>query len=163
MENEDHIDEILEILPDPTLRMKRHADSRRAAVSVDCTLATYEERFGDGRWMGEMMLEVRVRATHPVSRSSLLVTAKSVHAVQGVVNVPIDRFFAPVHGHDLGTLIHEAMRRARIKCIEGQLKSRLILGRTATRGTLHRFSEGSLCKPVSLYEADGFGILHDAL
>ena len=38
---------------------RKRIDARRVGVPVECTLATYEERFGDG-WMGQMLLQVCV-------------------------------------------------------------------------------------------------------
>lgn len=44
-------------LHDTGYAKRRTVDARRVGVSVDCTLATYEERFGNG-WMGQMLLQV---------------------------------------------------------------------------------------------------------
>ena len=107
-------------------------DARRAVVSVDCTMATYAERFSDEatRWMGQMMLE-------------------------GVVNIPYERCFVPMEASDLQTLLSCSMLNLRIFNIHVQHCSRLLLKRTSS-GTSHRFSENNLCVPVSQYESMGW-------
>ena len=89
--------------------------------------------------------------------SMFFVSAFSLTSVkkQGVVNIPYERYFVPVEAPDLANLVHCVMLRARIFNVHVQQCSRIILGRTATRGTVHRFSEDSLCKAVAPYEAAG--------
>lgn len=110
-------------------------DCRRAVVSVDCTIATYAERFSDScgkrgeDWAGQMMLE-------------------------GAVNVPYERCFIPMEASDMQTLLSCSMLALRIFHIHVQHNSRLLLKRTSS-GTSHRFSECNLCSPVSTYESMG--------
>lgn len=74
------------------------AKRRRAVYSMDCTVATYAERFdqsssGGGRWMGQMMLE-------------------------SVVNIPFNRCAVPVEAIDLRMLLTHCMLRQRIRTLK---------------------------------------------
>lgn len=134
----DYFDRLLSLPPAGTSR-RVLADARRVAVPVECTLATYQECFkGDG-WMGQMLLE-------------------------GVVNIPYERYFVPLQVPDRATLIDCVMMHARIFNLHVQQASRLILLRHSSPDatTTHRFSEASLCKPVAEYEAAGLPFMHSA-
>lgn len=138
-------------------------DARRAAVPVDCTLATYRECF-EGEWMGQMLLEVR-RARHTtVLHPQLCVTDTwPCTCLQGIVNIPYERYFVPLQVPDRGTLIDCVMMHARIFNLHVQQASRLVLLRNVEEQgvtTTHRFSEASLCKPVAEYEAAGLCFMH---
>ena len=122
---------------------RRKKDARRAVVSMDCTMATYAEKFFSGdcdndagrerrkrQWMGQMML-------------------------QGVVNVPYERCFVPMEVCDLQTLLSCSMLETRIFNIYVQHNSRLLLKRAMSEAT-HRFSEWNLCNPISSYESMGW-------
>ena len=66
---------------------------------------------------------------------------------QGVVNMPYERYFVPVEVSDRNKLTQRIMLEARIFNLHVQQQcSRLILGRSATCQTIHRFAEGHLCK-----------------
>lgn len=79
----------------------RIVDARRAVVPVECTMASYGEKWENG-WMGQMVLE-------------------------SVVNVPYERCFIPLEVSDLVTLTDCAMMNLRIFNIHVQHCSRYLL------------------------------------
>lgn len=87
----------------------RLLDARRAVVPVECTMATYGERWLQSReeeqedvaWMGQMLLE-------------------------GIVNIPFERCFVPLEVSDTVTLTDCVMQNIRIFNIHVQHCSRYV-------------------------------------
>ena len=99
-------------------RKRSRRDCRRAVVSVDCTIASYAERWGQREEEEE----------EPLGKKQKKIPTSTGHMMlEGVVNFPYSRLFVPMEVRDLPTLLDTFMQDFRVFSIHAQHHSKLIM------------------------------------